>query len=1746
MPQAAVLLTLSFVLSLFLQSDFYSIFYYTEPADRRKEKNMKKRVLSLLLAVVFAASSFACVPLSAHADYADGQNCWACGHYHWDQYMCGICGACSSDCTDDDCFMETHCHECGGCIAETAGYCEECHWCSDCVNNLDEHCRECGACFVGNKEDLCEACLRCESCGGEVCDDCNMCEECVEEHRSHCKECGDCQSVTEFCTNGKHHCVDCHQQCEECGRCDIAAEDLEFCADCNLCMDCCRAIAEDEGCDCGEFCPQSSEYQEHFCENCGTCFDAVEQCESCGNCLDCCESASECSSGMCVEDPDYEEHFCEDCGDCFCDVNPCDTCVDEGNFRCRDCCAALVEFEGCHCGTGWCASDAKFQDHLAAVHSGQGSVHTGAVAQKRWSNNETKHWKECKYCNAAKHVTNSAAHSFNAEGICTVCAFNKGKPAYIIAQPKNVNCLTGDSDLENPKTYQKRVTVVAGGIGKLTYRWYYKPVGGTKSVNAESSSYYVSGANSETLRFWVPEDACRSGLSWYCVVKDSKGNSVTSATAVVNARHYWKYSNRSMENPPRNYRNKIELKNGKTYTERYSAGHKKVCCGCGEENTKAKIKPHSFSSGKFFGTDKYGIDWLKRTCTVCGYASYEQKHDHKFYGATGYDVVEAKTTAAAHALKCVRGNCEHIGYVPHTWAAQIVKMPGNKSGQNGGMGLDCLDCGYWNGNIEVKWTKDNYLVNAGTSGTVSKFVIGKSDTLLITPFMNNPLRKARLEVVEGKKITGWKATVRYSTAYGSDGMTTKEKTEDCTSKLSFNKKADGDWEVKFKSTVPSGSYIYFEAQYADCNHSGGTTLVDYKAAVCNQEGYTGDRVCKDCGKVVSTGVPISATGTTHTGTLSKIPGTETTGSCTVRGFEGYYLCSVCKTRVPGNSTGYKHGATTLKNYVAPTCTKEGYSGDEYCNSCKQLAKSGKVTMPAHNTALKNAKAATYFEPGYSGDEVCTVCGYMVKQGHTTPVKESVKLSKLELTITIPTRDTSAAASVPLAANSVVAGGKAQVMSSFWATSSNPVSKYTGTFTNNYYVATIKLRNLFSDYIITQNTKVYVNGTLCSLNSISGGYYVCYSFKPNLRVENISIKMDIPNEGESATGAPADYITSIPLSAQTTGSSWRDKAGNPFKRFVGGEQYTGWIGIAPVSGYGFSGASTNVYINGKKADTVIAAGNNLLVGVSVTATSNHSWDEGMVFKPASCQPGEKVYTCRNCGATREEAIPATATHAWKLESSENTHSTYRCSACGAKKTENNEFGDFYYSVDAEGVTIEKYYGSDTHIEIPAKVAGNPVVAIGNACFMSVADKADIAYIGIPDTVKRIGSSAFNGCASVKEFAISSKLEEIDNSAFYGCKGIKNFYFPCTLKSIGYSAFQNCTSLQSLQLPCQLKSIGNAAFRSCTSLTKAVIPDSVTSLEENTFIGCDNLETVVFGSGLSSLPSSVVGSCPKLKKAVIPVSVEVLRYHAFNHNDSFGTVYYRGTQNQWNAIENIDNPAVESAKKVFNYKTVFEPHHEFQYVKTVKPTAGKVGYKLSRCICGTQKQTDFKAPTGKVVTFKCTARTAAAQKVAWNKVATATGYQVQISNAAGNKWVLTRATTATSFVFKGLKAGNNYKFRVRFYIKAADGKNYFSAWSKTLNSPTLPKGTAITKIAGGKKCFAVQWSRTSVTGYQVQYSTNAKFTGAKVVTVRNAKAYKVLVSKLAAKRVYYVRARTYKTIQKANYFAPWSKAVKVKTK
>ena len=142
-------------------------------------------------------------------------------------------------------------------------------------------------------------------------------------------------------------------------------------------------------------------------------------------------------------------------------------------------------------------------------------------------------------------------------------------------------------------------------------------------------------------------------------------------------------------------------------------------------------------------------------------------------------------------------------------------------------------------------------------------------------------------------------------------------------------------------------------------------------------------------------------------------------------------------------------------------------------------------------------------------------------------------------------------------------------------------------------------------------------------------------------------------------------------------------------------------------------------------------------------------------------------------------------------------------------------------------------------------------------------------------------------------------------------------------------------------------------------------------------------------------------------------------------------------------------------------------------------------------------------------------------------------------------LVKNTDYTVSYAKGRKYVGKYAVKITF-------KGKYSG-TKTLYFTIKPKATSISSLKAGSKKFTVKWKKqaTQTTGYQVQVATNKKFKkNKKTVTIKKQKKTKATVKKLKAKKKYYVRVRTYKTVKingkSIRIYSGWSKAKTVTTK
>lgn len=124
-------------------------------------------------------------------------------------------------------------------------------------------------------------------------------------------------------------------------------------------------------------------------------------------------------------------------------------------------------------------------------------------------------------------------------------------------------------------------------------------------------------------------------------------------------------------------------------------------------------------------------------------------------------------------------------------------------------------------------------------------------------------------------------------------------------------------------------------------------------------------------------------------------------------------------------------------------------------------------------------------------------------------------------------------------------------------------------------------------------------------------------------------------------------------------------------------------------------------------------------------------------------------------------------------------------------------------------------------------------------------------------------------------------------------------------------------------------------------------------------------------------------------------------------------------------------------------------------------------------------------------------------------------------------------------KSRKSVGTHKVKIKFK------KNYSGTTYRSYEiRPKTPTLKSVSKLSRG---FLVKWSKvSSVSGYQIQYSTNKKFTRSRIGTVEKKSATSVRVIRLSAKKKYYVRIRSFKYANGSTYYSSWSKTKNVTTK
>lgn len=215
-----------------------------------------------------------------------------------------------------------------------------------------------------------------------------------------------------------------------------------------------------------------------------------------------------------------------------------------------------------------------------------------------------------------------------------------------------------------------------------------------------------------------------------------------------------------------------------------------------------------------------------------------------------------------------------------------------------------------------------------------------------------------------------------------------------------------------------------------------------------------------------------------------------------------------------------------------------------------------------------------------------------------------------------------------------------------------------------------------------------------------------------------------------------------------------------------------------------------------------------------------------------------------------------------------------------------------------------------------------------------DYSGLNSVVISDGVKIIGSCAFANCENLTTITIPESLESIGEIPFFGCSNLENVYYTGNLElwcknGIAADIIPYTKNLyidgmlisDELAIESMLQ-IWNSSFAYSGILSLYL--NDIRMIGDSVFAYCEKLKEVVL-ENITIISVRMFYNCTSLNQVYIPKSVKIIQHDAFNNCPNIETVYYEGTEEEWNSIAvypgNID---LFEANVVFLNNTGVKPN------------------------------------------------------------------------------------------------------------------------------------------------------------------------------------------------------------------------------
>lgn len=438
-----------------------------------------------------------------------------------------------------------------------------------------------------------------------------------------------------------------------------------------------------------------------------------------------------------------------------------------------------------------------------------------------------------------------------------------------------------------------------------------------------------------------------------------------------------------------------------------------------------------------------------------------------------------------------------------------------------------------------------------------------------------------------------------------------------------------------------------------------------------------------------------------------------------------------------------------------------------------------------------------------------------------------------------------------------------------------------------------------------------------------------------------------------------------------------------------------------------------------------------------------------------------------------------------------------------------------------------------------------------------NRVTLKKVNLPNGIKEIGSYAFQDCTALNRISFPDTLTTIGQSAFQGCTELENVKLPDSITTMEMRVFSGCSGLKTVTLPKNLIQIYPAMFRNCTGLTEIKLPDQVTTIGDMAFYGCTALNHVQFSQNLGEVGKYAFFRCDGLKCISLPNSISKIWNSAFGFTGSsenspsrsldFKIFCFSGSKAEEYAKEyglSYDSETTDHMHVFDVSKSGATLTYTCTYCqKTYKVTGNNNNNNNSNNTNGSY-QNKKAAPGSNGLIYDSQGKTyivyapsrilLQTQKYVYNNKARKPGVIVRDVN--GNDIA---AEHYQVFYEKNKKVGKA-TVTVQF-----TGERYTGSMQASFE--IVPKATVLTSLKASKTALTVKWKKTSseISGYQIEYATNSKFSGAKKTLIKGTGIKQKKLKGLKSSKKYYVRIRAYKEVNGKKYYSAWSATKKKET-